>query len=62
VTNETLGFMCATEYEFETGRASGGVLVYSSIGDLTRHRRCVADCGIVEVEVILRRVIQQPKS
>lgn len=55
-----VGFMCLTNYWHELGLAPRGGTVYSSIEALRRERGCVKDCGIVEVEVRLRRVVQEP--
>lgn len=45
------GYMCKTDFDFELGSYRGGVEVYESIQDLARCRRCVTECGIVEVEI-----------
>lgn len=55
----SIGYMCKTDFEYELGFAAGGTTVYSSIEDLRVNRKCVDSCGIVEVEVILRSVIQE---
>jgi hypothetical protein len=55
-----VGFMCLTNYWHELGQAPRGGRVYSSLESLRANRSCVAACGIVEVEVRLRRVVQEP--
>lgn len=55
-----VGYMCLVDYECELGCASGGNHVYPSIGDIREHLKCVASCGIVEVEVRARRIVQEP--
>lgn len=54
------GYMCLVDYEWELGNASGGNIVYPSIDDIKERRGCVAQCGIVEVEVRARRIVQEP--
>jgi hypothetical protein len=54
------GYMCLIDFECELGNASGGNIVYPSIQDLRERRECVATCGIVEVEVRARRIVQEP--
>ena len=49
------GYMCNTDYEIELGSALGGIKVYSSIEDLKKSKKCWSDCGIVEVEIILKK-------
>jgi hypothetical protein len=52
------GYMCLTDWECEIGAASGGTKVYPSINDIKRNRKCVDGCGIVEVSVAFKRVVQ----
>lgn len=54
-----IGYMCLTDFECELGGAVGGVTVHSSVEDLRRFRGCVSECGIVEVEVRARRIVQE---
>ena len=51
--NSVVGYMCATDWYYELGYATGGNRVYASIEDLKSDRPCVEECGIVEVEVRL---------
>jgi hypothetical protein len=53
------GFMCKTDFDCELGAAKGGNLVYASEADLRASRGCLDECGLVEVEVSLVRVIQE---
>lgn len=46
-------YMCGVDWQHELGECGGGVSVYSSIKDIKKCRECVAQCGIVEVEVSL---------
>lgn len=56
---EVIGYMCLTDWKVELGMASGGTKVYPSIDNIKKLRRCVASCGIAEVEVRLRRIVQK---
>lgn len=58
----TVGYMCLTEYWYELGYASDGCAIYPSIEELREYRSCVYTCGIVEVEVRLRRVVEETKK
>ena len=51
----TTVYMCKTDWDYEIG--NGTVEVYDTIEQLKKERTCVAECGIVEVEVTLKRVI-----
>jgi len=53
------GYMCLTDFECELGGATGGNIVHPSVEDLRKRRGCVDRCGIVEVEVRARRVVQE---
>lgn len=54
-----IGYMCLTDFECELGGATGGNTVHPSVEDLRKRRGCVDRCGIVEVEVRARRVVQE---
>jgi hypothetical protein len=54
--------MCLTNYWHELGEDSDGVTVYGTISDLRSEAACVDLCGIAEVEVRLRRIVQEPKE
>lgn len=56
--NDT-GFMCLTDFQEELGSAAGGNTVYPSISDLKENRKCVEQCGIIEVRVVGVRIVQQ---
>ncbi len=53
------GFMCKSDYEFELGQNQHGIEVYRSIEDLKKDRKCIEECGIVEVKVSMVKVIQK---
>ena len=46
-----------TDWDYEIG--NGTVEVYDSIEQLKKERSCVEECGIVEVEVTLKRVVTE---
>lgn len=52
-----IAYMCMTDYEIEVPH--GGAALYPSIEVLKELRQCVSECGIVEVEVRLRNVVQE---
>ena len=54
-----IGYMCLTDFECELGAAAGGNHVFASAEDARRNRVCVDSCGIVEVEVRFRKIIQK---
>lgn len=56
------GFMCKVDFDWELGYASGGNTVYPSEEDLRKCRKCVDECGIVEVRVQFVRVVQEEKD
>lgn len=53
-----VGYMCRIDWEYEIGAACGGNRVYGSVDDLKREHNCASDCGIVEVEVHFRRIVE----
>ena len=56
-----IGYMCKTDFDHELGQAAGGTVIYPSINDLKRSRRCADECGIVKVEIRFLDVEQGPK-
>jgi len=55
---EVIGYMCRTDFECELGAASGGNTIYPSVEDLKRYKPCAESCGVVEVEVRYRRIVE----
>lgn len=55
------GYMCKVDFDWELGCASGGNIVYPSEKDLRERRKCVDECGIVEVRVQFVRVVQEER-
>jgi hypothetical protein len=59
------GYMCKVDFDHELGHSMGGSTVYPSVKDLKKHRKCVtgndAPCGIVEVEVRVRRIVRDDR-
>ncbi len=52
------GYMCGVDWQHELGEAMGGNVVYPSVDDLKKHRKCVKNCGIVEVKVQLSKWVE----
>lgn len=57
-----LGYMCLTDFECELGMASGGNVIHPSVEDCKEYRKCVSECGIVEVKVSFSRVVEPGKQ
>lgn len=53
------GFMCKVDWDHELGIALGGNSVFATKADLIANKKCTDECGIVEVEVRLKRVIRE---
>jgi len=53
------GFMCQVDFMHELGEATGGNRIFPTIKELKKYYPCVAECGIVEVEVTLKKVRQE---
>jgi hypothetical protein len=56
---KAIGYMDKVDYDYHLGHDIKGARVYPSIEVLKEQRPCVAGCGIVEVEVTLRRVVEE---
>ncbi len=54
-----VGFMCKVDAECELGGAMGGNRVYPTEADLRRNAKCVDECGIRKVHIILGEVVQE---
>ncbi len=54
-----IGYMDKVDWDHELGRAIDGNKVYPSIEALKKHETCTDTCGIVEVEVRLKRIIAE---
>jgi len=54
-----IGYMDKVDFDYELGGAKGGNRIFPSVKDLEENKKCVKSCGIVEVEVRLRRVIRE---
>jgi len=52
-------YMDLTDFKYELGGAPSNI-VYASMEDCQASGECVAHCGIVEIEVRARRIVQQP--
>jgi len=56
---KTVYYMCKTDYDFELPNCE--TFVYPDIKELREKRSCVEDCGIVEVEIRIVRIVQPSK-
>jgi len=54
-----VGYMCQVDFDHEIGCALGGNTIYPDIEDLRENRKCVDECGIVEVKIIRTKVIDK---
>lgn len=54
-----VGYMDKVDFDYEIGNAKGGNKVFPSIKDLKENKPCTKECGIVEVEIRLRRVVEK---
>ncbi len=54
-----IGYMDKIDFECEVGLADGGNVVYPSIENLKKNKKCVSQCGIVKVEVKLIEVVEE---
>lgn len=52
-------YMDLVDFYHELGEASDGNRLFPSIKDLKTYYKCVDECGIVEVEVRLKRVVKK---
>jgi len=52
-------YMDKVDFDYEVGAALGGNKVFPSIKDLEKNKPCTKECGIVEVEIRLKRVIRE---
>jgi hypothetical protein len=57
--NETIiVYMDLIAMKYEIGYASDGNKVYPSIEDLKRQTSCWPSCGIAEVEITFKRIVE----
>ena len=52
-------YMCKSDYDFELPNCE--TFVYPTLKELKEKRSCVKECGIVEVEIRLVRIVQPSK-
>ena len=53
------GYMDKVDFDHELAAAIGGNRVYASEEDLRVCQPCTKECGVVQVDVVLRKVIQE---
>ena len=54
----TIAYMCGVDWDYELGESSDGTKVYPDIECLKADRGCNEKCGVVEVEVKLKRIVE----
>lgn len=57
-SSPVIGYMCLVDFQCELGAALGGNTVYPDAEDCRERRGCTDECGIIEVEIRCRRVVQ----
>ena len=58
-TRHVIGYMDLVDFEFELGAAQGGNRIYPSVEELTSGKKCISQCGIVEVKVEAVRIVKE---
>lgn len=61
-TGEVIGYMCMIDWEHEIGASADGNRVFPSVEALKARHTCADECGIVEVEVRIKRVVQEARE
>lgn len=56
-----IGYMCRIDFDHHMGNDPKGVEIYPTVGDLRDHHPCADECGIVEVEVTIKQVVEKSK-
>ena len=52
-----IGYMCGVDFQHELGEAHDPTPIYASIKALKQYRKCWVQCGIVKVEVKIKKWI-----
>jgi hypothetical protein len=55
------GFMCKIEWDYNIGKAASGVTIYPTLETLRRYHGSIEECGIVEVEVSIKEIVEESK-
>jgi hypothetical protein len=53
-------FMCRVDYKYDL--LNGEVYIYPSLEELKEKRKCVDECGIVELELSFVRIVEKGTS
>jgi hypothetical protein len=51
-------YLCGTDFQHHLLCDSSGTTVYPSVAALRRNKTCLDECGIVEIEIKVRRWVQ----
>ena len=57
--NSKIGYMCAVDFTHHLGNDSQPQKVYVSYEDLKAKRKCLEQCGALEVEVTIKKVLSE---
>lgn len=55
------GYMDLTDFGWELEAAPSNI-IYRDPEDILKDRKCATECGIAEVEVIIKRIVLEPHS
>ena len=61
-SNVIIGYMDKVDFDCESGQNPSGNEFFPTVEDVLRERTCSEFCGVVEVEIRLRRVVQGEKD
>lgn len=60
--NVIIAYMDKIDFDCEVGGNPNGNIFFTSIEDLKKERTCSEFCGIIEIEIRLKRVVQEEKD
>jgi hypothetical protein len=49
------GYMCKTDYYFELGSSGDATQIFSTYEGLKQNKKCWSECGVVEIEIAIKR-------
>jgi len=52
-----VGYMCETDFRFELGSSKNASQIFGSLESLKKHKSCWKSCGIIEVEITKKKII-----
>ena len=57
LNEKTKVYVCKTDFDYHIPDDMHGIQIYFTEKDLRRDRECVAECGVVEMEIEFSKVI-----